>query len=195
MRYLFNILAPGIAMTACLTALAQTPNFGNVGRTPSEAEIKSWDISVGPAGTELPPGKGTAPEGEKIFAQKCAACHGPSGESGKDGPRLVGPPNGLKLPRPIKSIASFWSYPTTIFDYTRRAMPWKGGEGTLSADEVYAVTAFLLYRNGIIQENAVMDATSLPKVQMPARDSFVPLKPEWKPQEKRPYGHFPNGAR
>ena len=181
----FNLLVPVMALAACVAALAQTPAY-NRGRTPSEEEIQAWDISIGPEGKELPPGSGTAQEGAKVYAQQCAQCHGPTGAEGPSipgvanlwpysfpgrgrfVPPLVGGKGTLNTVRPVRTIGSFWPFATTIWDYINRAMPPKG-EGSLSADQVYALTAFLLYQNGIIQESDAMDAESLPKIQMPNR--------------------------
>ena len=181
----FNLLAPGMAVAACVAALAQTSTY-NLGRTPNEEEIRSAGILIDPAGKELPPGSGTAQQGAPIYAQKCAACHGPNGEGGGPlGPRLVGGKGTFNTPLPVKTIGSYWPYATTIWDYIRRAMPPKG-EGTLNADEVYALTAVLLYRNGIIKEDDVLDATSLPKVPMPNRNGFLPSRLEWKAPSGNP---------
>ena len=193
--FLSTALSIAGAMAAlAVSGQAQGPTY-NLGRTPSADEVKALDISVGPAGKELPPGSGTAQQGARIFAQKCAVCHGPTGAEGPslpnrwpytDGirrvPPLLGGEGTLASPNPVKTIGSFWPYATTIWDYIHRAMPPKG-EGTLEADEVYALTALMLFWNDIIRENAVMDAQSLPKVQMPNRDGFIPAKPErwWKP--------------
>lgn len=181
-------------MVLAAAAWAQGPSY-HLGRTPSANEVKSWDISVGPEGKELPPGRGTAQQGAKIFAQKCAVCHGPTGAEGpslpnrwpykyavRKVPPLVGGKGTLASPDPVRTIGSFWPYATTIWDYINRGMPPKG-EGTLKPDEVYALTALLLYWNGIVGENAVMDRQSLPKVRMPNRDGFVPAQPQrwWKP--------------
>jgi len=134
----------------------------DLGRKPSEEEIRALDLIAGPAGKELPPGKGTAKEGAAIFAKKCVACHGREGEGTKIAPRLV------KL-EPMHPFA------TTIWSFINTAMPRSIAElglrdGTLSADEVYALTAFILYKNGIIQEGDVLDAKTLPRIQMPTRD-------------------------
>lgn len=153
-----------------LPALASGgPGYGGpfgFGRVPSEAEVKARDIAVGPDGAGLPPGRGTVAAGEQVFKAKCAACHGPTGT---EGPRdkLVGE----KLP--VKTIGSFWPYATTVFDYIRRAQPFDK-PGSLTDDEVYAVTAWLLFRNQIIAADQVIDATTLPQVRMPNRDGFVP---------------------
>ena len=169
------------------SALAQSPTYG-VGRTPSAEEIRAWDISISPTGKELPAGRGTAKEGAPVFAQKCAVCHGATGAGGL-APTLLkakAEPNvdPWKLGRvlPIRS-----PYATTVWDYINRAMPLNG-EGTLTADEVYALTAFLLYQNDVIPEDEVLDAQSLPKVKMPNREGFAPL-PEWKPGMPRLQGY------
>ena len=166
-----NFFVAVLALAACVSALAQTPTF-DVGRTPSAEEIRAWDISIGPAGKELPPGSGTAQEGGKIYEQKCAVCHGPDGTGGK-AHALAGGQGTLTTLKPAKTVGSYWPFATTIWDYINRAMPL-GAAGTLSADQVYALTAFILYRNSIVQENDVMDAKSLPKVPMPNRNGFVP---------------------
>jgi S-disulfanyl-L-cysteine oxidoreductase SoxD len=136
------------------------------GRVPSAADIAARDIAVGSNGEGLPPGRGTVSAGEQVYLAKCAACHGPTGT---EGPRdkLVGE----KLP--VKTIGSFWPYATTVFDYIRRAQPFDR-PGSLTNEEVYAVTAWLLFRNQIIPADQVIDATTLPNVRMPNRDGFVP---------------------
>src|ERR1019366_6843772 len=126
---------------------------------------------------ELPAGNGTAKDGAKIYAEKCAACHGPSGEGSQMGNRLVGGQGTLTSADPVKTIGSYWAFATTVYDYINRAMP-KGQGGSLTPNEVYAVTAFILYRNNIIKESDVMDAKSLPKVQMPNRNGFIPARLE-----------------
>jgi hypothetical protein len=172
----FLVLTAAVVV-ACGTAAAQMPNYKNVGRTPTQEEIRAWDISIGPEGKELPAGSGTAKQGANIFARKCAFCHGKSG--------VEGPAKNLSDETRIVPVA------TTVWDYIHRAMPMDK-EGSLSADEVYALTALLLFRGGIIQENAVMDAKSLPQVQMPNRNGFFPRQREWKPGVPRPpYGAYP----
>jgi cytochrome c len=132
------------------------------------AELRAWDIAVSPTGAELPPGSGNATQGALVFTQRdCSTCHGPTG---KDGPAPV-----LVGATASKSTSFFpinyWPFAPKIFDYIRRAMPYDR-PGRLTADEVYSAVAFLLYRNGIIQEDDIMDAKSLPKVQMPHRSGF-----------------------
>ena len=168
------------------SVLAQSPTYG-VGRTPSAEEIRAWDISVGPTGAELPPGRGTAKEGAPLYKQKCAVCHGATGTGGpapvlkgKADPNIDAWERGRILP--IRS-----PFATTVWDYINRAMPLNS-EGTLTADEVYALTAFLLYINDVIPENEILDAQSLPKVKMPIGDAYASL-PEWKPKTRRLRGY------
>jgi len=134
-------------------------------------EIAGWDISVGPDGAGLPPGSGTPSAGAEIFTAKCAACHGLRGE-GLLNDRLVGGQGSLATPNAVKTLGSYWPHATTIFDYVRRAMPYLQPH-SLTDDETYALTAHLLHLNGIIGPDDVMNATTLPAVQMPNQDSFV----------------------
>jgi mono/diheme cytochrome c family protein len=143
-----------------------------LGRPATEEEIRAWNIDVAPDGEGLPSGRGTVKHGAEVFAAKCAACHGPTGIEGpKD--RLVGGQGTLATPKPIKTIGSYWPYATILYDYIHRAMPFNAPQ-SLTADETYSLTAWLLYKNQIIPEDAVIDAQSLPKVKMPNRDGFVP---------------------
>lgn len=143
-----------------------------IGRAPSAEEEKAWDISVAPSGKELPPGKGTAAEGKEVFARRCQRCHGEAGKGG-DESALVGGQGTLTSAKPLKTVGSYWPYATTLFDYIRRAMPLKE-PGTLSPDQVYAVSAYILQLNGIIGEGDTMNAETLAKVKMPNRDNFIP---------------------
>jgi S-disulfanyl-L-cysteine oxidoreductase SoxD len=174
-RYLTGLAV--LSLAACSAALAQAPGYSNLGRAPSKEEIQAWNDSIGPQGKELPPGSGNAKRGEEIFAAKCAACHGPAGEGSPLAPRLVGGRGALNIPTPSRTLANYWPFATTIWDYINRAMPPKQ-EGSLSASDVYALTAFILYRNEIIPEGQVLDAASLPKVKMPNRDGFIPERLE-----------------
>jgi S-disulfanyl-L-cysteine oxidoreductase SoxD len=170
-----------------VSALAQSPGYG-VGRTPTPEEIRAWDISIGPTGEELPPGRGTAKEGALVYRAKgCASCHGATGIGGR-APILkskLGPEVEIwKRERILPLRAPF---ATIVWDYLNRAMPLDR-EGTLTADEVYALTAFLLYINNVIPEDQILDAQSLPKVKMPIGDGYASL-PEWKPRTPRLKGY------
>src|SRR5262245_57817099 len=152
-----------LALAAATEGLAQLPNYG-VGRTPTAEEIHARDVNVGPAGKELPPGRGSAKEGAAIFEKRCAHCHGVNGVSEGQFPSLAGP----------KAKLTDYPFATTIWDFINTAMPRRVPdiglrEGSLTADEVYALTSFILYRNNIIKETDVLDASSLPKVKMPKR--------------------------
>jgi len=158
-------------------APAKAPATFGIGRPATPAEIGALDIDVGPDGAGLPPGRGTATDGAPIYAARCAGCHG---KTGKEGPNdvLVGRLPGdafpfARDPRAPKTIGSYWPYATTVFDYIRRAMP-PDAPGSLKDDEVYGLVAYLLSANELIQQDAVIDAASLPKVKMPAREHFVP---------------------
>jgi mono/diheme cytochrome c family protein len=154
-------------------------HFG-LGRAPTRAQVAAWDSDIGPEGRELPPGRGSAREGAAIYAAQCAACHGVEGQGLHPVyPALVGrDPRGEdfsfaadgSIPR---TIGNYWSHATTLYDYIRRAMPLYT-PGALSADQTYAVTAFLLAANRVIPDTAVLDAAALRAVQMPARDRFTP---------------------
>jgi cytochrome c len=170
-----------------VSALAQSPTYG-VGRTPSAEEIRAWDISIGPTGEELPPGRGSAKDGAPVYKAKCAACHGATGIEGKSSPILrskAGKDVALWDRGRILPLRS--PFATTVWDYINRAMPLNR-EGTLTADEVYALTAFLLSINEVIPEDQVLDAQSLPKVKMPIGDGYAAL-PDWKPKTPRLKGY------
>ena len=148
-----------------------------VGQPIANEDAAAWDISIAPDGVGLPPGSGTPAQGAVVYAQKCAACHGQNGE-GQPNDRLVG--GQLIGDQPaVKTVGSYWPYATTLFDYTRRAMPWQQPK-SLTNDEVYAVSAYILRLNGIIGENDVINATTLPKVAMPNRNGFISLYPNKK---------------
>jgi len=165
-------------------AAAQLPTYG-VGRPPTAEEVRAWDLTIPPDGQGLPPGSGTAVLGKAIFVERCAACHGETGEDPKYS-RLVGGQGSLTTDKPVKTIGSFWQYATTLWSYIRRAQPFDE-PGSLTPDQVYAVTAYLLYLNGIIGEQDVVDAKTLPLVQMPNRAGFVPdPRPDVGPAAHRP---------
>jgi cytochrome c len=165
---LMLLLAAGCARAAAV----ETPNLG---RPATPQQIAGWDISVGPDGVGLPPGGGTAAKGAAVYEQKCQACHG-AGGAGQPNDRLVGGQGSLATNAPVRTVGSYWPYATTVFDYVRRAMPYLQPQ-SLTNDEVYAVTAYLLNRNGIIGENDEMNARTLPKVKMPNEANFIRMYP------------------
>jgi S-disulfanyl-L-cysteine oxidoreductase SoxD len=143
----------------------------DIGTPATAADIAAWNIDVAPDGRGLPAGSGDVAMGAQVFASKCAACHGAAGQGGLGDP-LVGGRGTLTSAKPKRTVGSYWPYATTLFDYINRAMPYNAPK-SLSADEVYAVCAFLLNQNGIVPGDARLDAQSLPKVKMPNRDGFV----------------------
>lgn len=150
----------------------------DVGRPATPEEVSAWNIDVNAAGEGLPPGRGDAAAGAVVYATRCSSCHGARGEGGvPPNPRLVGrEPRDFSFataPAAVKTVGNYWPYATTLFDYIRRAMP-QTAPGTLTADETYAVIAWILAENDVIPREQVMDATSLPAVRMPSRDRFVP---------------------
>jgi cytochrome c len=176
------LLAAGFALaSSALLAQGQvgTQVAPNLGTPVTEAEIAAWDISILPDGTGLPPGSGTPEQGAKVFAAKCALCHGPEAKGGTAASLVGGRPltDGIDTP---KTIANFWGHATTLFDFTRRAMPWQAPR-TLTNEEVYALTAYILSLNRIIGPGDTMNAQTLPKVRMPNRDGFIPRFPERMP--------------
>jgi len=171
MRSRLISLALMLTLTATVALADQGPHFG---RPATPDEISSWDIDVSPDGTGLPPGSGTARLGETVYAQKCLACHGANGEHGPSTP-LVGGRGTIGVPgvRPVKTFGSFWPYATSFFAYVRRAMPYDKPK-SLTNDELYAVTAYVLRLNGLVGADDVINALTLPKVRMPNRDGFRP---------------------
>ncbi len=165
-------------LCGCLAAIAATSALAtDFGRAPTADEVALWDIDVRPDGKGLPQGSGTVDRGRTVFQENCAACHGDFGRDGiKD--RLVGGQGTLATGKPIKTVGSYWPYATTLFDYVHRAMPYQA-PGSLSVDDTYAVTAYILSLNGILPKDAALDQDSLPKVEMPNRDGFVP-EPEFR---------------
>jgi mono/diheme cytochrome c family protein len=164
-------------------ALAQMPTYG-VGRAPTAEELKAWDLTIPPDGQGLPPGQGTAVLGKPVYAERCAACHGENGDDPKYRALVGGrgPLTSAELSenldwvlggKPVLTIGRFWPYATTLWSYINRAQPFDE-PGSLTHDQVYAVTAYLLYLNGIIGEADVLDAGTLPAVKMPNRNGFVP---------------------
>ena len=168
-RSLVACAAVAVAVTMIAQALAV--DGPDLGREATPAEIAGWDISISPDGSGLPPGGGTAADGAAVFAAKCQSCHGEKGV-GQPNDRLVGGQGTLAGPAPVRTVGSYWPYATTVFDYVRRAMPYPQPH-SLTNDEVYAVTAYLLYLNGVIAEGDAINAQTLPQVKMPNRDNFI----------------------
>jgi mono/diheme cytochrome c family protein len=166
------LVAGGCASAGGTSGAMQSPNLGRVA-TPGQ--IAGWDVSVGPDGVGLPPGKGIAATGATVYEQKCQACHGAKG-AGQPNDRLVGGHGTLASKAPVRTIGSYWPYATTVFDYVRRSMPYTQPQ-SLSDDEVYAVTAYLLNLNGIIGDHEEMNAQTLPKVKMPNQPNFIIVYP------------------
>jgi cytochrome c len=171
-----------VAVLAADSAYAATaPAPPKLGRPASPADVAKFDISIPPDGTGLPSGSGSVAQGAQVFAQKCVVCHGENGQGTPSGDRLTGGIGTLASPNPLKTVSSYWPYATTLFDYIRRAMPITNPQ-SLENDEAYAVTAYILSIDNIVPKDAVMDAQSLPKVQMPNRNGFV----NWEPRLIRP---------
>ena len=172
-------LAGSVVAALLVAACASTPDGGNLGTpergpnlgaSPSAAKLAAMDISIPPSGAGLPAGGADARAGAKVYAAKCASCHGPKGE-GKPADRLVGG-QGTLTKGPIRTVGSYWPYATTLFDYVRRAMPTTQPM-SLTDEETYGASAYVLFLNGIIKEEEVMNAQSLPRVRMPNRDGFI----------------------
>ena len=174
-------LAPYAALIA-LSGCAQVPGAPSgvapsavprLGQPISAADAAAWDISIPPDGGGLPPGRGTAKQGESIYIAKCQSCHGEKG-GGRPNDALVGGIGSLASATPVKTVGSYWPYATTLFDYVRRAMPFQAPK-SLTADEVYAVSAYILHLNGIVAADAMLDEQSLATVKMPNRNGFIPF--------------------
>jgi mono/diheme cytochrome c family protein len=165
-----TVAAFAVVALACVTsAQAQSP-YG-IGRPATPAEISGWNIDVDRYGNNLPSGSGSVSHGQEVFDQQCAACHGAKGE-GAVGDRLVGGQGTLATPKPVRTVGSFWPYAPTLFDYIRRAMPQNAPQ-SLSNDDVYAVSAYILNLNGLLAADATLDAKTLSAIKMPNRSMFV----------------------
>ena len=196
-----------------VAALAQTPQYSGIGRAPTQEELGYLNKASGPSGKDLPPGKGTAKQGAAIYAVKCAMCHGQNAEglSGEPGsqtffkaarlgggnatPQWQSGPRNPNAPPAITTGAFYFAYPTVIWNAIAVYMP-QFRAGSLTPDEVYGLTAFVLFKNNIVKEDEVMDRETLPKVKMPNRDAFVPSKledlPDWDKRGcSKPYGVCP----
>jgi cytochrome c len=178
---LARILGLGLALVALsVAARADQPARYGIGTAPTPQQIAGWALGVRPDGEGLPPGSGSVQDGDEIFADNCAACHGTFGEGAGRYPRIAGEGK-LTGDRPEPTIGSYWPYATTVFDYINRAMPFPAPH-SLTAHQVYAVTAYLLNLNGLVDDNFVASKETLPKVKMPNHDGFI-----W--QDPRPDTH------
>jgi mono/diheme cytochrome c family protein len=155
---------------ACATSAQAQSRYG-IGRAATPAEIAGWNIDIDREGHNLPPGSGTVSHGHEVFDQQCAACHGARGEGGV-GDQLVGGQGTLATPKPVRTVGSYWPYAPTLFDYIRRAMPQNAPQ-SLSNDEVYAVSAYILNLNGLLPADATLDAKTLSAIKMPNRNMFI----------------------
>jgi cytochrome c len=160
-----------------VAAAAAAPASYALGRAPTAEELAGWNIDVNPDGVGLPSGRGTAVDGAPIYAAKCAICHGAKGEGVAPNPPIVGrdPREGFPFgrdPKAVKTVGNYWPYATTVYDYLRRAMP-QDKPGSLTPNELYGLTAWILAENEIIARDFVLDSLSLAQVKMPARDRFV----------------------
>jgi len=158
-----------IVLVASMTSALAQSRYG-IGRAATPEEIAGWNIDVGRDGSGLPPGSGTVSRGHDIFVQQCAACHGENGE-GAVGDRLVEGQGTLATAKPVRTVGSYWPYAPTLFDYIRRAMPQNAPQ-SLSNDDVYAVSAYILSLNGIVSADATLDAKSLAAIRMSNRGGF-----------------------
>ncbi len=172
------LLISALIATGISPALAESPQGPGLGSNVTPEEIAQWDISVFPDGEGLPEGEGTVKEGEVLYQQQCMVCHGENG-LGATADQLAGAQMSLDSEYPEQTIGSYWPYATTVFDVIRRSMPMTN-PGSLSNEQTYAVTAYLLFLNNLISKDDKMDATSLPKVKMPNEDGFINIYEEEK---------------
>lgn len=168
----------GILLLACTGLSVYAGDLPRFGQELTAEELSFWDRSIAPDGKNLPDGKGTALQGKAIYRQKCIACHGPDGVIARPEVRLKGGRGSLTTDKPLRTVGSYWPFATTVFDYIRRAMPYTA-QKSLDDDQVYALTAYLLYINDIIDEETVIDRHSLPSVKMPNRDGFISFENQY----------------
>jgi mono/diheme cytochrome c family protein len=176
-------IGPGALLAFWLCASHAFAEGPNLGQPIPQPDLAPWDLTVMPDGTGLPPGSGTPAQGKDLFAAQCSICHGDGGKGGIAAVLVMDDPPPLSGPGSIKLIGNFWPTATTIFDFIRRAMPFTQPR-SLSDDQVYALTAYLLYMNKVIGESDVMDAKTLPQVKMPNRDNFFPEFPKLMPSSR-----------
>ena len=165
-----HIAAFAVVALACVTPAQSQSPYG-IGRSATPAEVAGWNIDIDRYGNNLPTGSGSVSHGHEVFDQQCAACHGTKGEGGV-GDRLVGGQGTLATEKPVRTVGSYWPYAPTLFDYIRRAMPQNAPQ-SLSNDDVYAVSAYILNLNGLLPADATLDAKALSAIKMPNRDKFI----------------------
>ena len=161
-----------IAMLCAGAAVAAPPGHYGYGTPATPEQIAGWDIEARPDGAGLPPGSGSVAKGTEVYAAQCTACHGTFGEGEGRYPKLAGGEGTLTKERPEPTVGSYWPFAVTLWDYINRAMPFQSPH-SLPADDIYALTAYVLNINNIVDNNFVADRDSLPKVKMPNHDSFV----------------------
>jgi hypothetical protein len=165
---------PSLVLVSLLVGAAAfaADEIVKLGHVATPAEIAAWDIDVRPDGKGLPVGSGTVMQGEPLYEERCASCHGDFGEGSGRYPVIAGGQDTLTYDRPEKTVGSYWPYATTLWDYLNRAMPY-GDAQSMTADETYAVTAYVLYLNDLLDEEGSLDQDSLPKLKMPNQDNFT----------------------
>ena len=163
-----------VLLLTAITSLAWAQKYGT-GRSATSAEIGARDYSISAKGAGLPPGGGSAKEGQELYVKHCSTCHGLKleGDAEQGNPAIAGGVGTLTSPKPVKTVGSYWPYASGVLDYIRRAMPYDNPR-TLKPDEYYAITAYVLFMSGIVRQDERLDATTLPQVKMPNRDGFVP---------------------
>jgi cytochrome c len=175
------VIAIAVSVIAGGVAAAAQVAPPRLGRAATPEEVAKVDISIPPDGKGLPAGSGSVMQGEQIYAQKCVVCHGEKGAGTPSGDRLSGGVGSLATSTYVKTVNSYWPYATTVFDYIRRAMPITNPQ-SLTNDEAYALTAYILSLDNVVPANTTLDAQSLPRVQMPNRNGFV----NWEPKTLKP---------
>ena len=170
---MLRVLLLVISLLVVTAAVVAQQRHSGVGKPATADEIRTRDITVLSDGRGLPAGHGTAEQGRAVYEAKCASCHGERGQGSKDFPALAGGLGTLAGPEPNPTVGSYWPYATTVWDYIHRAMPYQS-PGSLTSDQVYSVTAYILYMNKIIGEHDELNNTTLPRVKMPNRNGFVP---------------------
>jgi cytochrome c len=164
-------VAFALSMGALCAPTSAQSRYG-IGHAATPAQVAAWNLDVSPDGRNLPAGQGSVLRGREVFANQCAACHGARGEGGGLGDKLAGGQGTLATPTPVRTVGSYWPYATTLFDYVRRAMPLNAPQ-SLSNEDVYAVSGYVLHLNGLLAEDAVVSAKTLTELKMPNGDGFV----------------------